>query len=158
MEITNPALLVHTLLEAVNAHDTDGVAQLYAADYEGLDVSRAQRCCGPEGARVVLGEWLNAFPDLQMATREVCVQAEQTAFFWTTTGTHQGAFLAVPPTGRRIEVCGFSLFTVKQGKILRSLQLWDMGGLLRAMHLLPDLPGPHAFSQADLFSRFLMNL
>ena len=158
MEITNPTLLVHTLLDAVNAHDADGVAHLHAADYEGLDVSRALRCQGPEGARVVLAEWLSAFPDLYMSTREVCVQKKQVAFFWTTAGTHKGSFLSVPPTGRRIEVCGFSLITVQHGKIVRGLQLWDMGGVLRAMQLLPDLPGPHPFSQADLFSRFLTSL
>ena len=158
MEITNPALLVHTLLAAVNAHDPDGVAQLHAADYEGLDVSRALRFQGRDGARAALDEWFQAFPDLRMSTREVCVQSGQTAFFWTTAGTHEGVFLAVPPTGRRVEVCGVSLLMVQHGKITRGLHLWDMAGLLRSMKLLPDLPGHHAASQADLLARFLVGL
>ena len=158
MEITNSLPLIHTLLAAVNAHDPGRVAQLHAPDYEGLDVSRALRFSGPNGARAALDEWLTAFPDLRMATREVCVQPEQTAFFWTTAGAHQGVFLRVPPTGRRIEVCGVSLLTIQHGKITRGLHLWDMAGLLRSMKLLPDLPGHHPVSQADLLSRFLMSL
>lgn len=158
MEITNPVPLIHTLLAAVNAHDPDGVVALYAADYEGLDVSRALRCYGPDGARTALDEWLQAFPDLHLSTREVCVQSGQTAFFWTREGTHEGVFLSVPPTGRRVVVCGVSLLTVQRGKITRGLHLWDMAGLLRSMKLLPDLPGHHTASQADLLSRFLMRL
>lgn len=156
MEITNPIPLIHTLLAAVNAHDPDGVAQLHAADYEGLDVSRALRFHGRDGARAALDEWFQAFPDMHLSSREVCVQPEQTAFFWTTEGTHEGVFLAVPPTGRRVEVCGVSLLTVRRGKIARGLHLWDMAGLLRSMKLLPDLPGHHPTSQAALLSRFLM--
>ena len=157
MEITNHIPLIHTLLAAVNAHDARRVAQLHAVDYEGLDVSRALCFNGPTGAREALDEWLKAFPDLRMSMREVCEQAGQTAFFWTTAGTHEGVFLRVPPTGRRVEVCGVSLLTVQGGKITRGLHLWDMAGLLRSMKLLPDLPGHHPVSQADLLSRFLMN-
>ena len=156
MEITNHALLIHTLLAAVNAHDAGRVAQLHAADYEGLDVSRALRFHGRDGARTALDEWFQAFPDLQMSTREICRQSGQTAFFWTTAGTHEGVFLRVPPTGRRIEACGVSLLTVQNGKITRGLYLWDMAGLLRSMKLLPDLPGTgQPASQAELLSSFL---
>ena len=41
MERTNHVPLIHDLLEAVNAHDAVRVAHFHAADYEGLDVSRA---------------------------------------------------------------------------------------------------------------------
>lgn len=96
--------------------------------------------------------------DLQLSVREVCAQAAQTAFFWTATGTHAGVFLSVPPTGRRVEGCGFSLLSVCAGKIERSVHLWDMAGLLRAMKLLPDLPGPQPVSQGDLLACFLTTL
>ena len=158
MEITNHLPLIHTLLAAVNDHDAGRVAQLHTADYEGLDVSRALRFSGPKGARAALDEWLRAFPDLQMSTREVCVQPAQTAFFWTTAGTHRGVFLSVPPTGRHVEVCGVSLLMMEDGKIRRGVHLWDMAGLLRSMKLLPDLPGHQPVSQADLLSRFLVGL
>ena len=65
--------------------------------------------------------------------------------------------MRVPPTDRRIEVCGVTLLTVQDGKIVRGLYLWDMAGLLRSMKLLPDLPGDgHGARQADLLSSFLI--
>ena len=158
MEVAWNTLFVHDLLLAVNAHDVDYVAQLHADGYEGLDVSRALRYHSPDGARVAFEEWLQAFPDLRLSAREVCAQAGHTAFFWTAAGTHAGVFLSVPPTGRRVEVCGFSLLSVRAGKIERSLHLWDMAGLLRSMKLLPDLPGPLPVSQGDLLACFLTTL
>ncbi len=159
MERTNHVPLIHDLLEAINAHDPDRIAQLHADDYEGLDVSRATLKQGREGVCEELGEWGRAFPDLQFAIQDVIAQPGRLAFLWTAEGIHEGVFLRVPPTGRRIEVCGVTLLTVHDGKIVRGLYLWDMAGLLRSMKLLPDLPGdgPGA-SQAALLSSFLMNL
>lgn len=158
MEITANAPLIDHLLQAINAHDPDRIAGFYAADYEGLDVSRAARQHGPHGVREDMDGWFRAFPDLRFVSREVMAQHGRIVLYWTAEGTHQGAFLSVPPTRRHIEVCGFSLLAVQRGKIVRGLHLWDMAGLLRAMKLLPDLPGPQPVSQADLFARFLMHL
>ena len=133
--------MIHDLLEAVNAHDLARVAQFHAVDYEGLDVSRATRKQGREGLCEELDEWWRAFPDLHFAVQDVVAQPGRLAFLWTAEGTHEGAFMRVPPTGRRIEVCGVSLLTLQDGKVARGLYLWDMAGLLRSMKLLPDLPG-----------------
>ncbi len=159
MERTNHVPLIHDLLEAINAHDVARVAHFHAVDYEGLDVSRATLRQGREGVCEELSEWWSAFPDLQFVIQDVVVQPGRLAFLWTAEGIHEGVFLRVPPTGRRIEVCGVTLLTVQDGKIARGLYLWDMAGLLRSMKLLPDLPGDgQGASQAAMLSSFLMNL
>jgi hypothetical protein len=45
----------------------------------------------------------------------------------------------IPPTGRRIAVCGISLLTIEGGRISRGLYVWDVAGLLRSIGLLPEL-------------------
>ena len=159
MEHTNPVSLIYDLLEAVNAHDAARVAQFHAVDYEGLDVSRATHKQGREGVCAELREWWQAFPDLHFSVCDLVVQPGRLAFLWTAEGTHERSFMRVPPTGRRVEVCGVTLLTVQDGQIVRGLYLWDMAGLLRSMKLLPDLPGDgQPARQADLLSGFLMNL
>ena len=159
MERTNHVPLIHDLLEAINAHDVARVAHFHAVDYEGLDVSSATLRQGREGVCEELSEWWSAFPDLHFTIQDVVVQPGRLAFLWTAQGIHEGVFLRVPPTGRRIEVCGVSLLTLQHGKIARGLYLWDMAGLLRSMKLLPDLPDVgQGASQAALLSRFLMNV
>ena len=139
-DATGHRLLLQRLLAAINAHDTNRVAALYRPDYEGLDVSRAIQQHGPEDARADWAVWLRAFPDLHVTIEETVRQKEQVALYWTKEGTHQGPFLHVPPTGHRVRFKGVSLLTIKGGRIVRALHLWDLAGLLRAMRLLPDLP------------------
>ncbi len=132
---------MQALRAAVNAHDVDRAAALFADGYEGFDVSRAAVLRGRRAVREALGDWLRAFPDLHLSLTEVTAQPGRVALAWTKQGTHRGAFLHVPPTGRRLAVCGLSVLTLERGKIARGLHLWDLAGLLRAMKLLPDLPG-----------------
>jgi len=154
MDPMNPALLVRHVVEALNARDAERVAGFYAADYKGLDVSRALRKQGRAGVCEELGEWWRAFPDLRFTTEDVVMQAGRVVLGWTAVGRHQGCFMHIPPTNRCIEVCGFSVLDVRAGEIVRALHLWDMAGLLRSMKLLPDLPGPPASSPATLLAAF----
>lgn len=150
------APLLRQLLEAFNDHDASRIAGLHALAYEGLDVSRAQLCQGRAAVQQAYEEWFQAFPDIQLAVTEVMTQPDRVAASWIGTGTHQGSFLHVPPTGRPITVCGISILTFEQEAILQGLHLWDMAGLLRALKLLPELPRKgHRTSPANLLSTFL---
>lgn len=155
MALIDPALFIRDLFQGINAQDPDRVLPFYAADCESLDVSRALLKKGHAGLREALNEWWGAFPDLWFTPQTLVVQAGQLACYWTAEGTHQGVFMSMPPSGRRLEVCGVSLLTVCAGRIIRDVHLWDMAGLLRSMKLLPDLPGRHAVGQATMLAHFL---
>lgn len=158
-EHASQARLVHALPAAVNAHDADRVAALYAEGYRGLDLSRLAAQHGRAAVRRDFSNWLRAFPDLRLAVHIVMAQPGRVALSWTLEGTHEGAFLKVPPTGRRVVVCGFSTLAIRQRQIARGLHLWDMAGLLRAMKLLPDLPGEgRSAGQAALLAAFWVDL
>jgi steroid delta-isomerase-like uncharacterized protein len=45
-----------------------------------------------------------AFPDMNMVVRDVIAGGEKSVARVVVTGTHQGEFMGVPPTGRRVEV------------------------------------------------------
>lgn len=131
--------LVRELLQAWNAHDIDRAVTYYSADYEGVDVAQAAPQRGPEGIRDMLSLYMRAFPDLHFTEEATIVQGEQVAMFWTAQGTHQGALMNIPPTGRSIQVRGVSLLTLSDGKVARALYIWDVAGLLRGIGLLPEL-------------------
>jgi steroid delta-isomerase-like uncharacterized protein len=132
-------LLLKEFVEAFNAHDAGRVAALHAPEYEGTDVGQASSYRGPEGAARRIASYVRAFPDLTLSCDEALVQGDRAALFWTVRGTHEGKLMNIPPTGRRVEVRGVSLLTVKNGKIARALYIWDVAGLLRGFRLLPDL-------------------
>lgn len=134
------AQIVIDLIDAWNAHDVERVALYHAADYIATDVAYSQPLHGQQGGSQLLLRYMAAFPDLYICRDWLIEQDGQVALFWTFHGTHQGAFLNIPPTGRRIAVCGASLFKVAAGQVVRGAHVWDMAGLLRAIGLLPDLP------------------
>lgn len=134
------AQLARDLITAWNAHDARKVASYFADGYVGDDVSVAGQFHGPRDVRKYVLYNLLGFPDLHFELHETISQGDKVAIVWTVTGTHQGKVMNIPATGARVEVKGISVITVKDGKIVRSLRVWDVAGMLRHIGLLPDLP------------------
>ena len=52
---------------------------------------------------------------------------------WTLRGTHRGAFLGRPPTGRAVAVTGVELYRLAGGQIVERQASVDTDGLLRQL-------------------------
>ncbi len=131
--------MVDELLAAWNDHDVDRTTPLLADDFIGIDLAHPAPIEGPEGYRQVFQNYVRAFPDLSLTCESVLEQDNRIVFFWQARGTHRGAFMNIPPTGHTFSVRGVTLLTLHLGKIFQSYCQWDVAGLFRAMHLLPEL-------------------
>ncbi|PTB39459.1 hypothetical protein M441DRAFT_460431 [Trichoderma asperellum CBS 433.97] len=93
---------------------------------------------GKEGAKKMLTEFMEAFPDLTFRSYQTPLIAEGdcVAAQWVGGGTHTG-----PNTGKKIHFSGISIFTLKNGKIVREIA--EEGGLtvLQQLGLVPQ-PNP----------------
>jgi steroid delta-isomerase-like uncharacterized protein len=142
-ETTGTALEVERmgvgLMEAWNAHDVEQVMAFYAPHYKGIDVGQATPLHGPDGKRQTVVLYLTAFPDLHFAIEDVIGQDNRVAVSWVAIGTHHGAFMHIPPTGRSINVRGISLLTFAGEQIVSAVYVWDVAALLRDIGMLPDL-------------------
>ncbi len=127
------------LVEAWNSHDPERVASWYAEDCYGLDVAIARPQLGREGVRQMFAAYYHAFPDLQITPDEIIVEGDQVALFWTARGTHLGSILNIPGSGRCITARGVNRLVLQDGKIVETLTIWDVAGMLRGLGLLPDL-------------------
>ncbi|KAL9477312.1 hypothetical protein ACSS6W_007153 [Trichoderma asperelloides] len=106
---------------------------------------------GKEGAKKMLTEFMEAFPDLAFRSYQTPLIAEgdYVAAQWVGGGTHTGrAFddlvvgkLDKANTGKKIHFSGISIFTLKNGKIVREIA--EEGGLtvLQQLGLVPQ-PNP----------------
>jgi len=130
---------VRRYVEAWNAHDAERVAAFYAHEFQDDDVAEAAPRDGREHMRRKIAAYLQAFPDLHLTLDECVVEGNRVVVFWRWSGTHQGTFMRIPPTGRAVTVRGSSLLTLEEGHIRRALRIWDVAGLLRAIGLLPEL-------------------
>jgi steroid delta-isomerase-like uncharacterized protein len=131
--------LLTQLLEAWNAHDLERAAELYASDYEGIDVGEARPQHGRQAVRETLERYFADFPDLHFTAEDTIIQDNRVAVIWSAQGTHRGRLMNIPPTGRNVTVRGITILTIEDNQAKRGIFMWDVAGLLRSIGLLPEL-------------------
>ena len=136
---TDLATFADTITQAWNSHDIEKVLGFYSSDYVGEDVGQAFLLRGPEGVRLMLENYWQAFPDLEFTMTDVIVQDSRAVIVWMAEGTHQGTIMNIPPTGHRVGVRGVSIIDVEDSLVVRGQYVWDLAGMLRHMELLPEL-------------------
>jgi len=95
---------------------------------------------GREGFRRQWKKWRAAFPDLHFAIDDLIGEGDQVLTRWTLTGTHQGEFMGIPATGRRVAVSGMSLDRIEDGMVVEGFDGWDALGLRRQLGAIADDP------------------
>lgn len=93
---------------------------------------------GPEGYRQFFTELRAAFPDLKVSVAHMVADADNVAFAYTVTGTHQGAFMGFAPTGKQIRVRGMQISKFADGKMVERWGSSDQLGMLRQLGLAPS--------------------
>ena len=80
-----------------------------------------------------------AFSDLRMAEADNVKEGDKLAFRWLLSGTHEGEFMGVAGTGRRVEAMGMDIVRVAGEKIVDHWGEFDAMGLLRQIGAIPRL-------------------
>ena len=82
------------------------IDEIAAKDYVKLD-GLPDQAPGNDGLKALLETKLfPAFPDGQWINEEQVAEGEKVVTRFTFYGTHQGTFMGIPPTGRRVAVGG----------------------------------------------------
>jgi steroid delta-isomerase-like uncharacterized protein len=77
-----------------------------------------------------------ACPDIHVTIEHVVAQGEMAFARWTATMTHTGDGLGMPPTARRLTLCGMSALRVRDGEIVEGWNNWDQVGMARQLGVL----------------------
>ena len=95
---------------------------------EGLDgpVSRAQ-------LKEYCRAFLNAVPDLRVELVQLICDGDTCIAHWHLTGTHLGAGMGIPATGRPVDVHGVSTFQFRDGLVIGGFDRWNRGELLAGL-------------------------
>jgi predicted ester cyclase len=73
--------------------------------------------------------FLEAFPDLEVATNLLVTDDDLVAVNLIGRGTHEGMFQGVPPTGRRWAATCSAFYRVEREQIVDSWTNWDLLGI-----------------------------
>ncbi len=85
----------------------------------------------------VVAPLLTAFPDLQFTPGEAVTEADRVAMPFLMSGTHQGPFEGIPPTGKQFAVPGMVLARVAGGKVEELRGVFDGVGMMQQLGVLP---------------------
>lgn len=114
--------------------DPTKVAEAYIDGYNQLDGAKIIDLFGPtvnwEGQEVPSDEvdhatWWEAFPDLHLELHQIIADKTEAAFRFTFTGTHEGEFQGIEPTGEPVEVTEIIMILVGSDGINSLWFEWD---------------------------------
>ena len=74
-----------------------------------------------------------AFPDRTDTIESMIAEGDRVGMIFRVSGTHQGNFLGIPPTGKKFEFQEMALFRLADGKVTESWFMADEAGLMRQL-------------------------
>jgi steroid delta-isomerase-like uncharacterized protein len=134
---SNKAVIGRFIEEVINQNRLDRANDLVVEDFVELDPFPGQRP-GREGLKEVLGMMRTAFPDIHWVVDEMVAEGDKVVTRFTWKGTHRGAFLGVPPTGKGVTVKGVVIDQLADGKMSKSRILMDSLGMMQQLGVVPS--------------------
>ena len=95
---------------------------------------------GPAGFKTFHAAYRDAFPDVAVQIDDILDEGHIVAVRWSGTGTHKGAGLGMPPTGKRAHFSGMTFVRVHHGKLVEGWNVFDQLGMLQQLGVV-KLPG-----------------
>lgn len=129
--------IVRRFYQAVDTGDVNATEALFSPEWENVDPALPPMR-GLDGARALIGMFTAGFPDFTSTIDLIAAEGDRVAVRATHSGTHQGPFLGLPPTGKRITVTATGIFTLKDGKLVENRVVFDAFGLLQQLGAIPQ--------------------
>ena len=86
-----------------------------------------------EGVRRGCFSYFTAFPDLHVSLDELIAEGDAVFLRSTMTGTHDGEYKGIPPTGRHVAAETAEVFRIVEGKFVGYWCLANVAGLMRQL-------------------------
>ena len=125
-------VIARRYVDVWNQHDPAALDTVFAAT-----AVRHDPATGIESIRAIMQSLLTAFPDLLLTIDQELADEDCAILRWTATGTHNGDFQGIPPTGKPINVKGTSVYQCADGKMIAEHSIWDALGMLKQLGVIP---------------------
>jgi predicted ester cyclase len=123
------ALAQRWACEGVAKGQVEVFDELVSAD--AIDHSGSTDVHGVEGFKVRTRAVHAAFQNVEVVVEDFLVDGDKIAWRWTLKGTHNGPFLGVSSTGKRVSMTGMNIQRVSGGLVVEHWSNADQLGLLR---------------------------
>jgi predicted ester cyclase len=122
--------------EVINRQNLDAIDKMASEDFI-EHVPFPGQGPGREGLKFAIGSMHTGFPDMNWTTLEQIAEGEKVVSRFVWRGIHNGEFMGIPPTNKKVEVWGIVIDVVKDGLFSESRIIMDNVGLLQQLGVMP---------------------
>jgi steroid delta-isomerase-like uncharacterized protein len=125
--------------DATNTHDPELISktidEVFAPDV--LIRTPVGEATGAQAVKDVFGRLHRAFPDLQVTVEDLIEEGDKVVGRNSVTGTHQGEYMGLPPTGKSVTYNEILIFRFVNGRIAETWGVVDVFAQMKQLGVIP---------------------
>ncbi|MFB6723590.1 ester cyclase [Kribbella sp. NPDC056345] len=125
--------LLRGLYQLLTDGDIDQAAEHLTEDFVANQPGRPEPTIGRDPWKQGTQYMLSAFPDLKVTIDEIFGHEDKVVVRLHFDGTHQGPFVDIPPTQRKVTFRSLELYRIKDGKVAEEWVAPDTMDLMRQL-------------------------
>ena len=119
--------------EIFDKHNLAVIDEFYTADF--VYHSPGSPDMDRVGLKQGFAAYLAGFPDVRMTIEDVFAAGDKVAVRFTASGTHQGEFMGVPPSGKQVTMTAILIHRLADGKMVEDWEWSDSLGFMQQLGL-----------------------
>ncbi len=132
----NKALVRRFVEEAQTLHQIEAVYAYLSPDF--VEHSKLPGFpAGRDGVAALFKVFFGAFPDFRAVIHDQVAERDLVVTRKTFHGTHQGAFMGIPPTGKPVQIKVIDIVRIVDGQIAEHWNVVDQLGLMQQLGVVP---------------------
>jgi steroid delta-isomerase-like uncharacterized protein len=130
---TDMARILQDYVTASNSHDWNKISPLFTDDCVYEDIGAGEVCHGKQELKAYFDGMLVWSADFRIESKSLFATGNGIASEWVMTGTHKA-------TGKKYSIRGVSVSELRDGRIRRNTDYWNMSAFLEQIGWLPGAP------------------
>jgi steroid delta-isomerase-like uncharacterized protein len=139
MSAENKAIVRRLYEEVWNKRKLEVVKELISPSHALQGPNIFGSSMGPEAYKRQVLHFLEGYPDLHWTIEDTIAEKDKVVACWTMSGTHEGDFMGVPATNKKVSVDGMTIHHIVGGKIMDSNINWDALGMMQQLGAVPAM-------------------
>jgi steroid delta-isomerase-like uncharacterized protein len=137
MSEENKALARRMFEEVLNQGNISLIDEFVAADVVEHEEMPPEIPPGREGVKAMFTMFRGAFPDFNASVDEVIAEGDKVVVRSTWSGTHQGEFMGIPTTGKRVSFGVIDIMRYADGVVVEHWGQMDSMGMMQQLGVIP---------------------
>ena len=123
--------------DVIGGGEVELIDELVSKDYFGHASAPEFETRGREAYKQFVHGLRGAFPDLKLKVEEQVAEGDRVVSRWVASGTHNGEYFGIPPSGKQGSMNGITIERIVDGVALECWTNSDDLGLLRQIGAIP---------------------